>query len=227
MIEQLTDKQLHALTRLREEFKPHQISKLPKPTKAQTEALQKDYRCGTRCGLCGGWHHPDVIHLDYVGHAAATDRLLEVDPVWYWEPMALENGLPKLDKDGGLWGRLTVCGMTRIGYGSAGDKKGGDAIKELIGDLIRNAGMRFGMALTLWHKGELHSNEKPEAAQRLPSLTDEQAIKLWKKANSNLASRPGNLSVLIGNFVEAVKAKYALTPAQEELLLNLKPEVTI
>jgi hypothetical protein len=35
------------------------------------------------------------IQLDYVGHAAVCDRLLEVDPEWTWEPFALAaDGTP-------------------------------------------------------------------------------------------------------------------------------------
>ena len=49
-----------------------------------------------------------------------------------------------------LWIRLTVAGVTRIGYGHAEGKKGPDAVKETIGDSIRNAAMRFGVALDLW-----------------------------------------------------------------------------
>lgn len=145
---------------LREPFPPHQISKLPKPTKAQTDAVRQDFKAGIRCQLCGQWHHPDVVHLDYVGHAALTDRLLECDPKWFWEPVAFnETGLPAFDPIGGLWIRLTVAGHTRLGYGSADGKKGGDAIKEAIGDALRNAAMRFGAALDLWHKGELHVDD--------------------------------------------------------------------
>ena len=56
--------------------------------------------------------------LDYCGHAAVTDRLLTVDPYWSWEPFALDaNGLPAADREGNLWIRLTVCGVTRIGVG--------------------------------------------------------------------------------------------------------------
>ena len=41
--------------------------------------------------------------LAYVGHAALTDRLLDVDPGWTWEPLALgSDGLPALDETGGL-----------------------------------------------------------------------------------------------------------------------------
>lgn len=154
-----------ALKKLREPFPAHQISKLPKPTKAQTEEVRADYKNGIRCEICGTWHHPKVVHLDYVGHAALTDRLLDTDPLWGWAPMALDSeGLPKIDKNGGMWINLTVCGVTRPGYGHAGEKIGGDATKEIIGDALRNAAMRFGAALDLWHKGDLHLEEEtPEA----------------------------------------------------------------
>lgn len=143
--------------KLRAPFEPHQVGKLPKPTKAQTDAVKADVSKGKRCTICGGWHHPQVVHLDYVGHAAITDRLLNVDPAWSWEPLALDaQGLPAKDNIGGLWIKLTILGVTRLGYGDATGKSGGDAIKELIGDALRNAAMRFGCALELWHKGELH-----------------------------------------------------------------------
>ena len=142
---------------LREPFPENLIGKLPKPTKSQTDSVRKDYRNGTRCAICGGWHHPEVIHLDYVGHAALTDRFLDVDQSWNWEPFATdEYGLPAYI-NGLLWIRLTLCGITRIGVGDAGNKQGGDGMKEAIGDALRNAGMRFGAALDLWHKGNLHA----------------------------------------------------------------------
>lgn len=148
------------LALLRKPFPEHQISKLPKPTKSQTDAVRADYTKGKRCQICGAWHHPDVVHLDYVGHAALTDRLLDADPAWSWEPLAISpDGLPVLDPYGGMWIKLTVCGVTRMGYGHAGEKSGGDAIKEIIGDALRNAAMRFGAALDLWHKGKLHEDE--------------------------------------------------------------------
>lgn len=159
------------LKKLREPFPPNQVSKLPKPTKQQTDEVKQNYKNGERCAICGGWHHPKVVHLDYVGHAALTDRLLDVDPTWAWEPIALDsNGLPAIDKDGGLWIRLTICGVTRLGYGDAQGKTGGDAMKERIGDALRNAAMRFGAALDLWHKGDLHldDDEKPEQKKPEP-----------------------------------------------------------
>lgn len=153
------------LALLRQPFPPHQISKLPKPTRQQTDAVKADFKQGIRCPVCGLWHHPKVVHLDYVGHAALTDRLLDCDPAWNWEPLALnERGTPLLDENGGMWIRLTVCGQTRLGYGHPDGKKGGDAIKEVIGDALRNAAMRFGAALDFWHKGDLHGDPEPEPA---------------------------------------------------------------
>lgn len=158
---------------LQTEFERSDISKLPKP-------YSKDSEKG-KCEECGQWHGLPALHLEYVGHAAVTKRLLDVDPDWYWEPFSIgEDGLPQLDQHGGLWIRLTVSGVTRIGYGDAAGKNGPNAVKEAIGDAIRNAAMRFGVALSLWHKGELSSPVEPapenwkqliESASDLPGLT--------------------------------------------------------
>lgn len=148
----MSDPKPTGLALLRAPFPPNQISKLPKPYK-------RDSPKG-KCAECGGYHGLPAVHLDYVGHAALTDRLLDCDPLWEWEPVAFgQNGLPVLDANGGLWIRLTVCGHTRLGYGHADEKRGGDAIKEVIGDALRNAAMRFGAALDLWHKGDLHLDD--------------------------------------------------------------------
>jgi hypothetical protein len=155
------------LTKLRKPFPAHQIAKLPKETGAQAKQRKADQDAGKwppKCDECGGYHHPKAVHLDYVGHAALTDRLLDTDLEWSWEPVGFTpEGLPALDRNGGLWIKLTVCGVTRYGYGAADGKSGGDAMKEMIGDALRNAAMRFGAALDLWHKGDLHAdNDKTE-----------------------------------------------------------------
>lgn len=149
---------------LRTPFPEHQISKLPKETKAQIDARKADKNMMVfNCQVCGGHHHKNAVHLDYVGHAALTDRLLDVDPTWSWEPLSTdERGLPAFDQNRGLWIKLTVCGVTRLGYGSADGKQGGDAVKEIIGDALRNAAMRFGAALDLWHKGDLHLEDEDQ-----------------------------------------------------------------
>jgi len=153
------------LAKMREPFPPHQISKLPKETKKQAEQRKADQEKGNwpaQCAICGGYHHPKAVHLDYVGHAALTDRLLDADPAWSWEPASLRDGLPAFDQSGGLWIKLTIGGVTRLGYGHAATKPNmdpGSREKEVIGDALRNAAMRFGAALDLWHKGDLHADE--------------------------------------------------------------------
>lgn len=178
--------ELHeGLKRLREPFEAGQINKLPKPYK-------KDSPKG-RCNECGGYHGLPAVHLDYVGHAALTDRLLQVDPEWSWEPVAFTpEGLPAFDQNGGLWIRLTILGVTRLGYGDADGKRGGNAVKEAIGDALRNAGMRFGAALDLWHKGDLadaeaERNPQPERREPSPEQREQsvrEAMDAFKAAGS-------------------------------------------
>ncbi len=185
---------------LRAPFPPNQIGKLPKPTRKQTDEVKQDYKCGIRCEECGAWHHPKVVHLDYVGHAALTDRLLDADPSWAWEPMSLtEDKLPRFDSDGGLWIRLTVCEVTRLGYGNAPSKNNADPgarEKEVIGDALRNAAMRFGAALDLWHKGDLHTGDEPteppddslldEAGDALRAVASLDALLNWRSKYSDM-----------------------------------------
>lgn len=175
------DAPVDPLARMREPFLEHQISKLPKPTKQQTDAVKDNFRAGVRCNICNSWHHPDVVHLDYVGHAALTDRLLDADPRWTWEPIAEPAKLGLPTAPGGMWIKLTIDGVTRLGYGDAEGKTGGNAVKETIGDALRNAGMRFGAALDLWHKGELHREEEGPP----PPSAEEAAINLLNAASAD------------------------------------------
>lgn len=205
-----TKVEAYPLARLREPFPAHQISKLPKPYK-------KDSPKG-KCNECGGYHGLPAVHLDYVGHAALTDRLLDTDPEWNWEPMGLNpDGTPALDANGGLWIKLTVCGVTRPGYGCADGKRGGDAMKEIIGDALRNAAMRFGAALDLWHKGDLHADEGEEddgnAAGKVPAqgrpLTDAEWAKLVSLCQAT-TTQGGEVKAEIGaqNLKVLTEAQY-------------------
>ncbi|MFV2195270.1 hypothetical protein [Nocardiopsis sp. LOL_012] len=146
---------------LRAHFPSKLVGKLPRITcgacsknKGQCPEHRK-----TKCKTCDVYTTPRHIHIDFVGHADVTDRLLDVDPAWDWEPLGVdENGMPILEHDRagnpvGLWIRLTVGGTSRIGYGSCPSDQY-DAVKVLIGDALRNAAMRFGVALNLWAKGE-------------------------------------------------------------------------
>lgn len=139
-----TERETKIWETLRAPFAPEQIGKLPK----------------------GG------ALLDFVGHAAVTDRLLKADPMWNWEPLAFdEHGLPAFTRDAqgkpiGLWIKLTVGGVTRLGVGSVA-ANAFDAEKQLIGDALRNAAMRFGVALDLWTKEDLH-RDGDDHPPRLP-----------------------------------------------------------
>lgn len=151
------DPEREGLEILRKPFPEDLIEKLPRYAGKERE---KSKRVRGRCyhPRCGGYHELPAVHLDYVGHAALTERLLDADLFWTWEPMATDSmGLPVFDLDSngnkiGLWIRLTICGLTRFGFGSC-DADANEPEKELIGDALRNAAMRFGAALELWRGG--------------------------------------------------------------------------
>lgn len=227
----MSDNKPSGLALMRAPFPDYQVSKLPKGTKAQNDCPPNEKR---NCSICGGWHHPKIVHLDYVGHAALTDRLLDADPNWSWEPMAKDaDGLPLFDKSGGLWIRLTVCGVTRLGYGHAASKAHmdiGAREKEVIGDALRNAGMRFGAALALWHKGELHPDE-PEAVgnliddglpvedtsefatgagqEHLRRFETAQTMDEWKAVNDDIKSKWDTLKHIKGFSEDLVRIRTA------------------
>lgn len=116
------------------------------------------------------------VQLDFVSHADVTERLLEVDPEWTWEPIATTpQGLPAFDEHGNLWIRLTVCGVTRYGFGEAeGGTTPADKIKSAIGDAIRNAAMRFGVALQLWQHSRPADQPKPAAGVLIKGASESQ-----------------------------------------------------
>jgi hypothetical protein len=175
-----------ALTVLRRPFPPEVVGLLPKVTcKACSNSPTKE--CGSHrrseCTQCHNYITSAHIHLDYVGHAAVTDRLLTADPGWTWEPVAKDpnTGMPLRD-NGNLWIRLTVAGITRLGVGD------GSSLKECIGDAIRNAAMRFGVALDLWTRDELESELVTVAnvatKERPAGITSEQLQHIFRAAQA-------------------------------------------
>ncbi len=190
MAEQMTPEKAAAL---RAPFPPETVGKLPKPYK-------KDSPKGN-CHECGGYHGLPAVHLDYVGHAAVTDRLLQVDPAWTWEPVAVDpqTGAP-LIVNGGLWIRLTVCGVTRLGWGDSAS----GSVKECIGDAVRNAAMRFGVALDLWAKESLvegqHDGPSPGVAKPDPAAHETRVL---RQQIAELATAHGwDVSVLGQEFTQ-------------------------
>ena len=101
----------------------------------------------------GQWHE---MYLDYVGHADLTKILISIDENWTWEPLEIRDGAPVIVVNGetaSMWIRLTLLGKSMLGVGTCKAEKT-DAPKELIGDALRNAAMRFGIAINLWSKSD-------------------------------------------------------------------------
>lgn len=196
---------------LRKPFPAESVGKLPKPVRSQDPDKGKCV-AGSKYSAdghyCGGYHARSM-HLDYVGHAATTDRLLTVDPDWSWEPFALtEDGLPALDRGGNLWIRLTICGTTRIGVGD------GKSAKECIGDAIRNAAMRFGVALDLWAKEDLVEFAQAAAHRQQPAASP------TSPASPRSAPSPGDITASLDGEV-------MVTAEQTELLKALMADLTL
>lgn len=195
---------------LRAPFEPYEIGKLPKITCPACSKKNCNEHSKSRCGICSSWITEKHIHLDYVGHAEITDRLLQVDPEWEWEPLAWDaRGLPLFDEDGGLWIRLTVAGKRRLGYGDAEGKKGPSAKKEVIGDALRNAAMRFGVGLDLWGAKHVMEQEptRPATVDRVdPAVT---------QARADLTAQLTAAIEAASTFAE-LKAAWELVPAPVE-----------
>lgn len=108
--------------------------------------------------------------LDYVGHAAVTDRLNRIDPGWNYE---IVERVEVEHPDGrhliAIIGAITIGGKTMIEAGDV-DRPGryGEELKLAIGDFIRRGAMRFGVALDLWSKEDLaqESQTKSKSSQR-------------------------------------------------------------
>lgn len=138
------------------------LAKLPKPkqrgadkgrcNEAAVQARQTDY-------ACGGWHGLPAVHLDYMGHADVTEALIREDPAWNWRPAAINpaTGGPAYGKNAKglivMWGHLTLHGVERMCVGTCEPDKF-EIEKELIGDMLRNGAMRFGIAVRLWSKAD-------------------------------------------------------------------------
>ena len=178
-------------TALRRPFPPESVGKLPK----------------------GG------VMLDYVGHAAVTDRLLTVDPEWSWDfALHRADGTPVIDDgSGNLWITLTICGVTRKGVGD------GKNAKERIGDAIRNAAMRFGVALDLWARENLveFAQQRVDTVAALQSGAQDAAAE--EAAPSPSAKGPKPLDVR-GKLAKAMFAALneAGVPDNERLTLTSK-----
>jgi hypothetical protein len=213
--------------KLRDPFKPEQIGHLPKAG----------------------------ITLDYVGHAATTDRLLQADHSWTWEPMGRnQDGSPVITVDKamfsdqqakvGLWINLLIGDTSTPGFGE------GKNLKEAIGDAIRNAAMRRGVALDLWSKEDLNTEQAPKpkpepkpAAPPAPTadpVTDalvkrvlelakefgSNVVTIQKSINENRAKNEGYLKrhqEWLERQIKTLEANIANKKAQEDSKFKIPP----
>jgi len=112
------------------------------------------------------------IALDFVGHADVNKALIEIDPLWTWQPVAWDDdGMPKIKVANGIatmWGIMTLHGKQMLGVATVQANKP-DLYKELASDFIRNAAMRFGVYLSLWTKSEWEDLGAVVAPKKAPT----------------------------------------------------------
>ena len=145
------------------------------------------------------------ITLDFVGHAEITRILIDVDPLWNWSPVEIVNGRPVINETNGMatmWGYLTIHGKTMIGVGSVRADKP-DLDKELIGDFLRNASMRFGICLSLWSKSEWE--EHPPAKPKVDGKVSAENIERFKTACTTAGLDPNKVAEKAGLILVQLK----------------------
>ena len=150
------------------------------------------------------------ITLDFVGHAEITKILIEIDPNWSWQPVSwTEQGRPAINVINGMavmWGELTVLGQTRLGVGSARHDKP-DLDKELIGDFLRNAAMRFGISLSLWSKSEWEEQQAAPRKTAEPKPVGQDFVAKFREACEKKGINPDDVAKAAGvNLAEVTDA---------------------
>lgn len=221
---QLDDETLKTkLKELAAPFPEQAIGKLPRITckDCSDKKVQCQKHSKQKCNDCGNWITTQHIHLDYVGHAWVTDRLNEVDPLWNWEPVPnpAELGLPVTA--GCFWIQLTVLGVSRYGVGDAEGKNGADAIKQMIGDALRNAAMRFGVALDLWKKDRHASTSTGSTADESAGSSLMPTEDEWKGMMDVLKALPDDVKPWVKTWREdrEIPIKYGEINAAETLAI--------
>ena len=117
------------------------------------------------------------INLAYVSHAEITRILIEIDPMWNWQPIDWIEGRPAIHEANGvatMWATLTLLGKSLVGVGSVRADKP-DLDKELVGDFLRNAAMRFGICLSLWSKQDWEVKGNVESISSVQTRRADQA----------------------------------------------------
>ena len=161
-----------------------------------------------------GYIQRSGVNLAYVSHSEITRILIQVDPLWEWSPCGWADGRPQIHVENGIatmWGILTVHGKSLIGVGSARADKA-DHEKELIGDFLRNAAMRFGICLNLWSKEANDDSPRPQI--RSTSTTSVTP----RPPSGAVGAAPISRPVIAKPAGEPVKKASAGNPASEKQL---------
>lgn len=145
------------------------------------------------------------VNLSYVSHSEITRILISIDAGWSWEPIEWINGRPAIHIENGMatmWGKMTLLGKSMICVGSARADKA-DYEKELIGDLLRNGSMRYGIALNLWSKQDSGSGgvSVQTITKSFPGATVVNAPAPPQQASNASVARPVAKQASAGNPV--------------------------
>jgi hypothetical protein len=203
------------------------VEKYATPDPAMVSKLNKRFKDKN-----GNWQD---LFLDYVGHADLTKILIAIDPEWNWKPLEVRDGAPVINITGGIatmWIELTVLGKTIIGVGSCKADKD-DAAKELIGDALRNAAMRFGIAINLWSKADTPASAPRTIRQQPTSVVNNVVQHQPGKAGAGLvkllereASKQGDPVKIVAGIIRRQLATLNDLTAEEArtVLASLKQD---
>lgn len=145
------------------------------------------------------------VNLSYVSHSEITRILITIDAGWSWEPIEWINGRPAIHIENGMatmWGKMTLLGKPMICVGSARADKP-EYEKELIGDLLRNGSMRYGIALNLWSKQDSGSGgvSVQTITKAFPGATAVNVPTQPQQASNASVARPAAKQASAGNPV--------------------------
>jgi len=152
------------------------------------------------------------INLAYVSHAEITRILIEIDPMWNWQPVAWVDGRPAIHETNGMatmWGMLTLLGKSLVGVGSVRSDKP-DLDKELVGDFLRNAAMRFGICLALWSKQDWET--KSDNIASLHAVQNRPAEKVQEAKNAHPANQQPKTTPPIALSDDQIVEAFTATP---------------
>lgn len=154
------------------------------------------------------------VKLDYMGHADCTLALIDIDPTFSYGWVTNEKGLMAIEIRGDrliIEGWLVLHGVRREGVGTCAKSKG-EPEKELIGDLLRNCAMRFGVATALWSKADRHElgiEQPPQQAQQSrPAPQPERRPAESTERPAAPSTEPAKNDAPVDISLEAIKVLY-------------------